>query len=471
MLYYLLYIICSSILFPQSINGLSSKVEILDFRSKEHIRYDRIICGEIIEESNIIIELEEDLECEESGIRFFYVSNVEFHGNGHLITGQDENNQGFGISVSNSNNIIINNIHLSQFEVGILISSSELLQLLDISCSNIEHGAVDMSFSNEVLVEEIDIFFGSHSGISIHESNNITIQNALVSGCGTSGLTILNSSNVGIYNCSINANSEIGIGIRSNSNHVEVAYTDISDNGIYQAFVWDASSNISLHHNVFQNGGEEGSAVYCLEVVGGEIYSNQFLDNVHSDLWINSASDGLYIYDNFFSNPNLLDHGDNNWNIDIQDRTNIIGGPLTTGNYYRWWDDWMDVNADGISEEVYYIPGLNNSQDHFPLTCHFNASSICDSNNYIIFDSCDPPEVIFYQECNYTCYSGGCLDVFGDINLDNQLNIIDIIVLVSIIIEPDILPSEAQLILADPNNDNNINILDIMIIINAILFP
>ena len=64
--------------------------------------------------------------------------------------------------------------------------------------------------------------------------------------------------------------------------------------------------------------------------------------------------------------------------------------------------------------------------------------------------------------------SGCAQDVFGDINGDSILNILDIIILVNIILGIDV-EDDCQVELSDVNEDGILNILDIVIVVNAIL--
>ena len=58
--------------------------------------------------------------------------------------------------------------------------------------------------------------------------------------------------------------------------------------------------------------------------------------------------------------------------------------------------------------------------------------------------------------------------LYGDLNQDNEIDILDIIISISIIIE-EIQASEYQGIAADINQDGMINVQDIILMINSIL--
>jgi hypothetical protein len=58
--------------------------------------------------------------------------------------------------------------------------------------------------------------------------------------------------------------------------------------------------------------------------------------------------------------------------------------------------------------------------------------------------------------------------VFGDINQDDSVNILDIVILINFILDFQI-PSETEFLYSDLNYDNILNILDIVQLVNIIL--
>ena len=58
--------------------------------------------------------------------------------------------------------------------------------------------------------------------------------------------------------------------------------------------------------------------------------------------------------------------------------------------------------------------------------------------------------------------------LFGDINQDDSINILDIVILINFILDFQI-PSEIEFSYSDLNNDNILNILDIVQLVNIIL--
>jgi len=60
------------------------------------------------------------------------------------------------------------------------------------------------------------------------------------------------------------------------------------------------------------------------------------------------------------------------------------------------------------------------------------------------------------------------VDVYGDVNFDGILNIIDIVTIVSFVLNTTI-PTEEEFLTADMNQDNIVNILDVISLVGEIL--
>jgi hypothetical protein len=103
----------------------------------------------------------------------------------------------------------------------------------------------------------------------------------------------------------------------------------------------------------------------------------------------------------------------------------------------------------------------------------------CDEGYECIFD---PNECVpswcgcsgFYGEwfCTEDCGGGTCSQMqnLGDINNDAQINVLDIVILVSFVLMSDN-PTESEFFIADFNGDNALNVLDVVAIIQVILNP
>ena len=60
------------------------------------------------------------------------------------------------------------------------------------------------------------------------------------------------------------------------------------------------------------------------------------------------------------------------------------------------------------------------------------------------------------------------VELYGDVNFDGSLNVSDIVVMVSFILNTSI-PTEEQELTADMNQDGIVNIVDIILLVNDIL--
>ena len=121
---------------------------------------------------------------------------------------------------------------------------------------------------------------------------------------------------------------------------------------------------------------------------------------------------------------------------------------LSQGNPTSW--QW-DFDTDGIidSEEQYPEHTYEFSGDY--------TVTLTITNN---------EETSTFTKENYVSITGGL--IYGDINGDILVNIIDILILIDIIME-EIIPTSIQIESADMNNSGNIDIIDIVIIVNTIL--
>ena len=91
------------------------------------------------------------------------------------------------------------------------------------------------------------------------------------------------------------------------------------------------------------------------------------------------------------------------------------------------------------------------------------------------------PMVIYLLLLINSGYSGGSVEqssiqvtdnnstVVGDLNNDNELNILDVVLLVQFTLQQQV-PSDIEFYQSDLNDDGNINVLDVVGLINLILY-
>ena len=118
--------------------------------------------------------------------------------------------------------------------------------------------------------------------------------------------------------------------------------------------------------------------------------------------------------------------------------------------------DFTDIDF-GECEMVLGV-GLLNDECNFISGCDWTIDGIDYSD--LFFDS--------MGECEEVCDTDYQIDL-GDINFDEEINVLDVVLLVSFILGNP--TDEFEYIAADINEDNNLNVLDVVILIDMILNP
>ena len=228
---------------------------------------------------------------------------------------------------------------------------------------------------------------------------------------------------------------------------------------------------------------------------------------------INASSYTDWIYYSF-SNHNVVDienpENSLDWDIAFQRKhikTNSglsgIGsggaivdsvGTLDVGSF-TWIDNWEVLNeipeyfnesswlTDTVHSDFYdiishsYVNGIKNPA--LNSWGWFNESFILDVTNYVMYvKSANGEDVVKFWAYDYYANSSSgniavryqtgisiCSNEIGDLNGDNIINILDIISLVSIILQNENLENCSS----DINEDNTINILDVVLLVDFIL--
>ena len=60
------------------------------------------------------------------------------------------------------------------------------------------------------------------------------------------------------------------------------------------------------------------------------------------------------------------------------------------------------------------------------------------------------------------------VDLYGDANQDNELNVLDVVLIVSFILDNSI-PTNEQLLISDMNQDGSVDILDVIELVSELL--
>lgn len=217
-------------------------------------------------------------------------------------------------------------------------------------------------------------------------SDGILIDNFKITNIGSNGnkagIRIISNNNI-IQNCKIQNNANYGILIYKNVSGNIIKDTLVTKN-YYGIYIDSASSNTISNCIVNKNDIYGIHLRYATEnliqsntisdeIVG--VYLWESYDNIITENTVNTCdfhgidlrkSDENVIFNNVFnSSKNAYDTGENNWNAEILQDTNIIGGPYIGGNY---WSDYsgFDNDANGIGNTYYVISGGDNT-DYYPL--------------------------------------------------------------------------------------------------------
>jgi|GEM_PF-1596829 len=184
----------------------------------------------------------------------------------------------------------------------------------------------------DTTIIESNNFFASI--ISIQNRNNVNITKFTI-GNANYGINVTSSSNISITDSNISNNTVLGINLNISEN------VTINNNDIYENSIGITLNNHS-HDNL--------------------ITENEFVDN-NIGLILEYENNHSSIYHNNFNNTlNSFDNGSNNlWDNGCQEEFRLRGG--------NWWSNYTgnDSNFDGIGDTPYIVPGLNNSEDRYPL--------------------------------------------------------------------------------------------------------
>ena len=247
---------------------------------------------------------------------------------------------------------------------------------------------------------------------------------------------------------------------------------DISPSGSHWRVYWDEGGTYggSSGSPAFNSAGRligqlTGGSGNCYSGDTEDYYGkfSQAFNNV--DTWLDplntgaSQIDGTYdgVSDSDGDGVSGNEDSDDNNPYVCSDNDNDTCDDCSGGTYDTSNDGW-DYDGDGIcdtgdaDDDNDNVPDNQDSDDNNEFEC-MNTDG----------DSCDDCASGFYNPDD-----DGCTYLSGDISLDGTVNILDVVLLVSIIIG-ETEPSSTQSTVADMNNDGFINVSDIVILIATIL--
>lgn len=350
-----------------------------------------------------------------------------------------------GVSVINSNvslnNLIIKNNHATNFGAGIgLVDSQAML--------------------NNILIENNHIPDGDALG-----GGGIAINGGITSinNC------ILRNNSVGLNLYQLNGGGGILCGFNFSDTPLELT---VNNSEIYNnsanigAGIGALSGNIELNHLlIYGNTGEYGSAISLGEPLG-LVIDNINMTITQSTITQNQGafSIGLIDNSNIILANSILWNEQSNYEFTSLPNNSIINAEV----YYsdvRILDNIYHINSIN-SNPLFYNPNNFNFILNQDSPCIDAAIDFLVLNDQVIIDienseySGDMPDMGYFEYSNNA--------VYGDVNLDSVINVIDIVLIINIILNQntsDIFSLDA----ADMNQDSIINVLDIIELLNLIL--
>ena len=218
--------------------------------------------------------------------------------------------------------------------------------------------------------------------------------------------------------------------------------------------------------------------------------------NVIQKMIDNSYQSGIDLgcedWDNYCGSPNPYMDSIDSWFWKIIDGENFyfsngngVVEPLELG-LQEWQDGRLTSIMCGayiycqlsgsIPEEIINLNEIQTFRFEMNYLSGFVPESICeldsDHNDYLEFDLSGNKLCPPYPECignpDFWYQDTSLCNEIGDINLDYLINILDVIILISYILDFDNLDYQ-ELVIADVNGDSSLDVLDVVNLVNLIL--
>ncbi len=197
-------------------------------------------------------------------------------------------------------------------------------------------------------------------------------------------------------------------------------------------------------------------------------------------LWDDQRDDGHDIYSQKINSDGVIQWGENGIAVCSQENSQTYFNSLldNEGNFYVVWRDGRNIYTTGYNiyaqkissdgENLWQINGIPISTaldfQMYPTMTKSQTSVIVSWSDWR-----EPPSKnIYAQQISIFGELGDIPLPNGDLNQDNDTDILDIIILVEIILGSNI-PTEYQQWAGDVNEDATIDILDILLTVNIIL--
>ena len=308
--------------------------------------------------------------------------------------------------------------------------------------------------------KELTILKGDNinSIISVNNCQNTSILDlsivngypAMTDDSGSAGGIMVSNSGLNIINTNVSTNTYGGIS--AVSSNLNISYSIISRNtgGLFNSAGIDLINSIA---HISSTTIVDNYSGWAARGINGD--DNSYFSMINSIVWDNNIFEDL-------NNPWLINVG-YGYGTEVDILYSIVKGGWT-GEGNLGWDDDDPLFTDpyqGIDFDDFYISPFGDYSLQSNSSCIDNGIAYFELNGEIIIDlnesdyngnSPDMGAFEFYEFMN------------GDINLDQDINVLDIVLLVEIILYDDM-----ENDLADINGDNLVNILDVVMLVSIIL--
>jgi len=316
-------------------------------------------------------------------------SNVIIDGEGHFL----QKNVGYGITISNVNNVTVQDLNIIDFWTGIHVLEAANCRVVGNNITSTggayNYGVYILNSSGTKVMGNRII--GGHVVWAIYllfSSYNTISENTI--GGVVGGIGIQHSPHNQVLSNNVGDMSIVGIGIASNEN-ITVAGNYIADIGSFGISIESSSDNCTVYRNTVL---ESYNGINIVYVSNSVFYQNNFINNTHqvnmyaagyANDWDNGF-DGNYWSDYTGADGNNDGIGDTPYVIDAD---NIDNYPLM--NLY--WNP-ADVNHD-LEVDIYDVVMLSGAYLSTPSDSNWNPH--CDLVE--LYEVIDIYDVVFMCGC------------------------------------------------------------------------
>ncbi|MHA2318092.1 MAG: right-handed parallel beta-helix repeat-containing protein, partial [Candidatus Hodarchaeales archaeon] len=240
----------------------------------------------------------------------------------------------------------------------VILVNSSYIDIINLNLSHTSTGVLAF-YSSQLILKNNLIKNNKIYGIHLLKAQGSMIANNSVSSNSDDGIYLISSDDTNISGNTIFQNNGMGIQVYL-TNRFEVSKNYIYNNsrgiGIF------ASNNGNSFHNVIQN--NRGEGIWILRSWRNSFARNNVSRNIGYGIY-NVVSGGNLVEWNLFEGNNP--QGYSQAYDSFIDKNNLSQNMNIFR--YNYWDDLIPVDKDndGFNDEPYFIEGVANNQDIFPL--------------------------------------------------------------------------------------------------------